>query len=127
MHTVVETPTYLSRLKQAGVTEDERRGIVDMLAADPMAGAIIAGSGGARKVRYAKEGAGKSGGYRLIAYYAADDVPVFLLDIYGKGQRASLSQSDKNALAKVLPKIAPAYRRSCKAAAAAIKKGRRDR
>ena len=50
------------------------------------------GTGGVRKVRFAGRSKGKSGGYRVVTYYAALDVPVFLLDCYGKGDEAHLDQ-----------------------------------
>jgi mRNA-degrading endonuclease RelE of RelBE toxin-antitoxin system len=59
---------------------------------------LIPGTGGARKVRFGGRGKGKSGGYRVITYYAAEDVPVFLLALVDKGQRADISQADRNAL-----------------------------
>ena len=124
MHTVIEIGVYLASAKRADVTDDERRGIVDMIAADPEAGEVMVGTGGARKVRYAKEGGGKSGGYRVITYFGGVDVPVFLLDVYGKGQKANLTPKERNDLAGVLSQIAPAYRASTAAAAKELK-GRR--
>ena len=119
MHTVIETPSYLRHAKQAGASDDERATIVDMIAADPAAGDIIEGTGGARKVRFAKPGAGKSGGYRVITYHAASDVPTFLLDLYGKGEKANLTKAEKNILAGLLAGIADAYRKSARARAEA--------
>jgi len=29
---------------------------------------------------------GKSGGYRVTTYFAGDDVPAFLLTVFGKGE-----------------------------------------
>lgn len=75
-----------------------------------MAGDIISGTGGARKLRHAAGQKGKSGGLRTIHYFGGEDVPVFLLAIYGKGTRANISKADRNALAVLLPKIATAYR-----------------
>jgi hypothetical protein len=43
--------------------------IVSALAAEPLAGDLIAGTGGARKVRSARTGSGKSGGYRTVHYF----------------------------------------------------------
>lgn len=62
LHTVIETPTYLRQCREVGATEAERLTIIDRIAADPEAGDIIKGSGGARKLRIAREGKGKSGG-----------------------------------------------------------------
>ena len=117
MQTVIETPTYLRHAKQAGISENELAAIVDMIAANPTAGEIIEGTGGARKMRVARPGAGKSGGYRLITYHAADDVPTFLLDIYGKGEKVSLTKAEKNTLAGLLAGLAHAYRLGAKARA----------
>lgn len=99
VHTVIETNAYLAAAKDAGMGEDECIAIVDLIAANPQAGDIMPGCGGARKLRYAKPGKGKSGGYRIVTYFAGDEVPVFLLTVFGKGEKASLSQGERNALA----------------------------
>ena len=62
MHTVAETPTYLRRAKDAGMSEAEMKAAVDQVAFDPAAGDVVQGSGGCRKVRVAGRGKGKSGG-----------------------------------------------------------------
>jgi mRNA-degrading endonuclease RelE of RelBE toxin-antitoxin system len=54
------------------------------MALHPDAGDIMPGTGGARKVRFSGRGKGKSGGYRVITFFAADDIPVFLIDVYSK-------------------------------------------
>ena len=53
--------------------------IVNTLADNPVAGDLMARTGGARKLRHAGRGGGKSGGYRTIHYFGGDDVPIFLL------------------------------------------------
>jgi hypothetical protein len=100
MHTVVETPEYLSAAKKAGLSETERLAVVDAIAANPTAGDIIEGSGGARKVRVAREGKGKSGGYRVITYYTRPNAPVFLLTVISKGQQANLTAAQKAQIKK---------------------------
>lgn len=127
MRTVIETPTYLRQAKGAGATDAEMADIVEALAEDPTAGEIIPGTGGARKVRFAKTGQGKRGGYRVIHYYAADDVPVFLLAFVSKGQRADISQAERGELRKVLAGIADAYRAGVKTRVKALKVKRRER
>ena len=110
MQTVIQTPTFLADAKAAGVADDELAVIVAAIAADPRAGDVIPGTGGARKVRFAASGRGKSGGYRVITFYAAEDVPVFLLALVSKGQRADISQADRNALRAILAALADDYR-----------------
>jgi hypothetical protein len=110
VHTVVETPTYLNQAKRAGVSAEELDAIAMHIAANPACGDLIPGTGGARKVRFAPSGRGKRGGYRVIHFFAADDVPLFLLAIISKGQRADLTQGEKNELRKILGGLADEYR-----------------
>lgn len=123
LHSVIETGVYLASAKDAGMTEAERTAIVDAIAADPLAGDLVPGSGGARKLRFAGYGKGKSGGYRVITYFAAEDVPVFLLDVYGKGQKTNISKAELNEFRSVLGKLGPAWRESAERRAKAMKKG----
>ncbi|WP_306119014.1 MULTISPECIES: type II toxin-antitoxin system RelE/ParE family toxin [unclassified Roseitalea] len=110
MHTVVTTSVFERQAKAAGLSEEELSGIIAYLADNPKAGSVIPGTGGARKVRFAGGGKGKRGGYRTIHYFAADDVPIFLLALVKKGDRADISQAERDALAATLPRIAEAYR-----------------
>ncbi|MEN5249745.1 MULTISPECIES: type II toxin-antitoxin system RelE/ParE family toxin [Hyphomicrobiales] len=112
MHTVIETPAYLSSAKDENVSEEERIEIVSFLASNPDAGDIMAGTGGARKVRFGGRGKGKSGGYRIITFYADEDIPVFLLDIYSKDTQANLSKADRNELRKILTVLPQIWRES---------------
>jgi hypothetical protein len=68
------------------------------------------GTGGARKRRFRGRGKGKSGGYRVISYYAGDDVPVLALALVDKGERADLSKAERNSLARELANYAREYR-----------------
>lgn len=101
MQTVIETPAYLRSADDAGLTDDERADIVSLLANNPDAGDVIKETGGCRKVRVAGRGKGKSGGYRVITYYASDTVPVFLLTVFSKGERADLNGRERRELAKL--------------------------
>jgi hypothetical protein len=109
-HSVVETPNFISDCNDCGITQEERGAIVDHFARDPSDGALIQGTGGARKVRFAGRGKGKSGGYRVIACYAGEDVPVFLLNVFAKGDKVDLSKAERNALRRELEGLAEDYR-----------------
>jgi hypothetical protein len=111
MHAVVLTEVFERQAKRIGLSQDELFEIVATIASDPTAGHMIVGTGGAWKVRHAAPGRGKSGGYRTIHYFASDGVPLFLLSVYGKSEKASLTQGEKNELAKALPALVRVYRR----------------
>lgn len=125
MFTVIETPTFLSDAATAGLSEDQRLRIVAAIAADPMQGALMAGTGGARKVRFGGQGKGKSGGYRVVTYFAAPDVPVLMLAVFGKGDRDNLSKAERKALWIELAGYADDYRRSVRAKVMELKRRRR--
>ena len=98
MQTVIETESYLREAKDAKMSDDERTSAVDLVAANPEVGIVMQGTGGVRKVRLAGRGKGKSGGYRIVYFYGGGDIPVFLLTVFGKGEKDNLTQGERNAL-----------------------------
>ena len=90
MLTVVETllfqkqwPLYWS--------EEERDAFAAYIAAHPDAGDIVPESGGLRKVRWSREGSGKSGGVRVIHFARTAEGEVVLLTLYAKSKIANIS------------------------------------
>ena len=47
-------------------------------------------------------------------YFGGTDVPIFLLAIYGKGDKANLTKAERNELAAILPRLAVDYRKRLK-------------
>lgn len=92
------------------MTEAERAAFVTMVARHPEIGDVVQGTGGVRKVRFAAEGRGKSGSYRVITFFTGPDLPVFLITVYGKGAKVSLSKAERNDLAKLTKVLADTYR-----------------
>ena len=89
MNTVIETPIYSQKV--GGIlTEDEREAVAVFISENPMAGSVVRGSGGVRKVRWAQQGRGKSGGARIIYYNRLANGEIWLLTIYAKGDRSTI-------------------------------------
>ena len=95
--TVVETAVF-SRRADKLLTADERKEVIDFLAANPDEGDEIQGTGGVRKIRFAARGKGKSGGTRVIYYYLDDGIPLFALLIYGKDEQDDLTPDQRRAV-----------------------------
>ena len=93
------------------MSDEERGRVVTVVALDPSAGVAIPGTGGARKLRFGGRGKGKSGGYRVITFFSGADVPVFLLNVFAKGDKVDLTAAERNELRKELAGLADDYRR----------------
>ena len=89
---MIETPTFQKQAEKIW-SEDERLEFIAWIAVNPTAGAVIPGADGARKVRWARSGAGKSGGARVIFFNLTEQEVVMLLTVYAKANRANMSAS----------------------------------
>ncbi len=63
----------------------------DYLLKKPDAGDLVRGSGGVRKVRWAPQGQGKSGGIRATYYWKKPDDEIWMLTLYSKSDRATIA------------------------------------
>jgi len=105
------------------MSEDEISDLVGFLAVNPMAGDEMSGTGGCRKVRVRGHGKGKSGGYRTVTFFTGEALPVFLITVFAKGERANLSKGEGNKLGDLTKAIAEEYRAKVTVAKAADKAG----
>ena len=85
--------------------EDERAAVEYLVASNPEVGVLVRQGGGIRKVRVARKGEGKSGGYRVIYFYADRDHPVFLLDVFAKADTENLTAGELADLRAIVERI----------------------
>ena len=111
LHAVAELPQFIRDTEAVGLSEDERQKIVDAIAADPLQGDEIRGSGGVRKVRFAGRGKGKSGGYRVVTAYFGSDAPVYLVALLSKGDRGNFSAAEIAGFKRMTALIGRSWRR----------------
>ncbi len=97
MQTIAESPYFIRRARKL-LSEDEYDALMTFLAAHPLAGDEIVGTGGVRKVRFGARGRGKSGGFRVIYYFHDLDHPIYALLIYGKNERADLTAEHRRSV-----------------------------
>jgi hypothetical protein len=110
MHGVVETHEFQTQAKKL-MTEEEISLLVSLLASDPESGDVIAGTGGFRKLRFARPGGGKRGGYRVVYFYYDERIPLLLVSVYAKNEKENLTKAERNQLAAVAAHIKQAIRR----------------
>ena len=89
MHSIYETPTFVA--EAAALWSDaERLEFFTWIAARPDAGTVVPGSGGCRKVRWARAGMGKQGGARVIYFVMTDEEALCMLLIYPKSAKDNI-------------------------------------
>ena len=109
MQTIVELPEYIKRSRKI-LKKSESDSITNYLATHPASGKIMKGTGGIRKLRWSSQGKGKSGGVRVIYYYHNKSIPLFLLTLFGKGEKDNLTKGERNDLAKFTLQLINNYR-----------------
>ena len=101
MLTVVESPIF-QKLWPRYWDEDERAEFASFIALNPEAGSVVRGSGGVRKVRWVREGPGKSGGVRIIYLARNEAGEVYLLTLYAKSESENISLSTLKEIRRAL-------------------------
>ena len=89
----IETSVF-THMVTSLLTDDEYREFQNVLLKDPAAGDLIKGGGGIRKIRFATMGRGKSGGVRTIYFWAKAKDQIYMLVIYPKSKKDTLSDKE---------------------------------
>jgi len=97
----VETPVFTTALHRHLEDEQYRR-LQIALILRPTQGAVIQGSGGLRKVRWAKPGAGKRGGLRIIYYWAPTEHVFYMLYAHSKADQGDLTPAQTRTLGRLV-------------------------
>lgn len=97
----VETTQFTKKIVIL-LTDEEFGKLQIFLCDNPEFGKLIKGSGGIRKIRFAAKGKGKSGGVRVLYYWAASREKILFLDVYAKSEKEALSDVEIKFLRKVV-------------------------
>ena len=95
-------PTFESKWKKLGLTDDDAFRLEHELLSNPLVGKVIEGTGGIRKMRFAVKGKGKSGSTRVIYIDFQVHKEIFFLDVYQKSDKEDLSDHEKSQLKKLV-------------------------
>jgi mRNA-degrading endonuclease RelE of RelBE toxin-antitoxin system len=99
----VELPPF-ERYRDDYLDDDSFRRLQRLLMINPEAGALIRGTGGLRKLRFADErrGKGKRGGLRVIYYWWDSGLQFWLFTIYDKDEQSDLTKPQREMLRQMI-------------------------
>jgi mRNA-degrading endonuclease RelE of RelBE toxin-antitoxin system len=97
----VETTRFTKRVTDL-LDDDQYATLQWRLIEFPIAGDMIPGSGGIRKIRLSAKGKGTRGGARVIYYFAMSREQIFMLDIYAKNEKSDLTIGQVRELKKLV-------------------------
>jgi hypothetical protein len=89
----IETPIFTRQASGGLFTDEELKQLQQIIVENPNKGDLISGSGGLRKIRLARKGGGKSGGFRVIYYRSTPEV-IYLLLAYPKNKLDNLTKAE---------------------------------
>lgn len=92
--TFIRLPSFEKAWKALGLGEEEYFDLEEMLLMNPKAGAVIEGSGGVRKVRFALPGKGKSGSIRVIYVDIMVNDTIYMIYAYPKSAKENLTKAE---------------------------------
>ena len=98
----VELPIFRSRWKDMGLNDDDLKRLQEQLLADPKIGAVMRGTGGVRKMRFAFEQRGKSGSIRVIYVDFEVYEKIFLITAYPKSEKDNLTDTERNEIKQMI-------------------------
>jgi hypothetical protein len=108
----VELPPF-ERYRAHYLDDDTFLRLQRLLMLNPEAGALIPGTGGLRKLRFADErrGKGKRGGLRVIYYWWDAGFQFWLFTLYDKDEASDLTKAQRETLKRMIKNELEAKRR----------------
>lgn len=89
MYSFIETKLF-TKLIEEYLDDESYAELQSHLIENPESGAIVRGSGGVRKLRWALPGGGKSGGVRIIYYARMEHGEIWMLTVYKKSEESAI-------------------------------------
>ncbi|MDR2648854.1 MAG: addiction module toxin RelE [Clostridiales bacterium] len=98
-------PIFERKWESLGYTDEDLRQVELYLLANPVAGDIIQGTGGLRKIRWFGHNKGKRGGLRILYINFIYTEKICMLDLFTKDEKSNLSKAERNMIKHVVKMI----------------------
>lgn len=100
----IYTPLF-ERMCRELLDDEAMRQVEERLLVDPLAGDLVAATGGVRKLRVSLPGRGRRGGARLVYLYVELRSRIYFLLVYAKNERVALTPDDKKMLRELVKQL----------------------
>jgi len=101
----VRMTAFEKQCNNIGLNEENIQEIENIIIENPTAGDVIEGTGGMRKLRYALQNKGKSGGARIIYINYLTYHKSYLIAVFQKSEIKNLSKAERNNLKALSKKL----------------------
>jgi hypothetical protein len=103
----VQSRFFTKEWDRLGLDDEDLRALELLLMAAPDQPPVIPGTGGLRKIRFAKRGSGrgKSSSYRTCYVYFFEHNLIYLLLVYGKGEKTDLTAAERRMIARIIDEV----------------------
>ena len=98
----IALPSFDAKWTKIGLTDDDRRKLEEALLANPKVGAVLKGTSGARKMRFAFPNRGKSGSTRIIYVDFEVAQKLYLIHVFAKAEKDNISNAERNELKEIV-------------------------
>ncbi len=99
---IVRTKRFQKDIKRIGASASDIAAVEGAIVANPIAGAVIPGLGGVRKIRFGIGSKGKRGGGRAIYFLALSQDAVLMLFAYAKNEQKDLTSDQRKAALAII-------------------------
>ena len=100
--TFIILPEFDKNWKSMGLSDEDLRRLENLILQNPEACALMQGTGGLRKLRFALDNRGKSGSARVCYVDFIIQETVFLITAYPKNEKENLSKAERNTIHKLI-------------------------
>ncbi|MCL2053701.1 MAG: type II toxin-antitoxin system RelE/ParE family toxin [Oscillospiraceae bacterium] len=108
----ISTATFDKLWYDLSLSDDDLQELQNYLMENPIAGKLIVGTGGLRKVRWTLPNKGKSGGIRVLYVDYLSYEKTILINCYSKNEQDNISDSEKAMYKSLIKAIEKDYGRN---------------
>jgi hypothetical protein len=107
----VYLPPFERKWEAERFDDDDLRALEYVVMLRPAGAPVVEGTGGLRKLRYARRNEGKSGGVRVCYVYFEEYGIVVYVTMFAKREKGNLAANEKKAIAQLIKRLRDALER----------------